>query len=244
MKRTNIFVVAWDRPYIDKFADFTMPTLLSPGNIPAIAQDRRLRFLFYTDRSSQKYFRERTREFEQFGEVCFHLFEDTEVDGKTIGHTSPEFSASSRKHEIDRLTQSHAIDRSLEDDDREALFIINQDLVLADGSLSFAQECLDDGKVAVSFPLLRLSHEGSNELLAKIQTTNSGISARDICDGMPENLHPVSRSSITDSEYFSEYPVSLLWPVGSSGWVVRSFFPYAIAFRCDPNSRRFDSTFD
>ena len=104
MNRTNIFAVAWDKPFIDKFADYTISGLNSSNNLLFLAETQPLRFLLYTDRASYTYFLERTQPLEEFSERCVYLFEDTGVDGKTIVDHTSAFAGSAYKHEIDRNT--------------------------------------------------------------------------------------------------------------------------------------------
>ncbi len=242
MNRTNIFAVAWDKPFIDKFADYTIPGLISSNNLQFLAETRPLRFLLYTDRASYTYFLERTQPLEEFGERCVYLFEDTSVDSRTIADHASAFAGSAYKHEIDRNTQFHAIDRTLESGDDETLFIINQDLMITNGSLSYAQFKIDEGAEAVLIPLLRLSFEASNEVLRRLTVGN--LKAEDLFRDLPSILHPVSRRSFADSSEFINYPSTIIWPSGNSGWIARAFFPYTLALRPRENYHRFDSTID
>jgi hypothetical protein len=191
MNRTNIFVVAWDKPFIDKFANYTMLNLISSNNLQTIAKTRPLRFLLYTDRTSHTYFMERTRPLEELGERCVHLFEDTILDGRTIADRASEFAGSAYKQEIDRNTQFHAIDQTVRSGNDETLFVISQDVLITDGSLSYAQTKIDEGAEAVLIPMLRLSLEASTEVLQLL--TLGDLKAKDICRDLPSILHPVSQ---------------------------------------------------
>jgi len=242
MNRTNIFVVAWDKPFIDKFANYTMLNLISSNNLQTIAKTRPLRFLLYTDRTSHTYFMERTRPLEELGERCVHLFEDTILDGRTIADRASEFAGSAYKQEIDRNIQFHAIDQTVRSGNDETLFVINQDVLITDGSLSYAQTKIDEGAEAVLIPMLRLSLEASTEVLQLL--TLGDLKAKDICRDLPSILHPVSQRSFADSPEFISYPSSIIWPSGNAGWVARSFFPQVFALRPRMNCRRFDSTID
>lgn len=174
-----------------------------------------------------------------------HLFEETSVDGINIADATSGLSDATRKHEIDRLTQWHAIDETLAEGERESLFFINQDSVLADGTLAWAQRQLDGGADAVLIPLLRLMHEASDDIRQHLASqTGEGISADEMCDGMPDNLHPVSRQSISNSSVFTQYPATVLWAVGDIGFIARGFLPVPLAIRARPECRRFDSTID
>ena len=242
---TNIAIVAWDKSFIDKFAAFTLPCLLSDQNLPALTKQRPVRLLIYTDRASYDYFRNICRPLEQYADCYFHIFDETIVDGETIEKSVTGLSGSAIKHEIDRRIQFHAIDKSLVSGDQETLFIINQDLFISNGSLSYAQARMDAGADAVLIPLLRLSLEASIELPEQIANSGpDGLSAWRLCDRFPQILHPVSQSFFVNSPEFSTYPTAIFWPADQFGWLARAFFPYTLALRPRADCRRFDSTID
>ena len=99
---TNIAIVAWDKSFIDKFAAFTLPCLLSDQNLPALTKQRPVRLLIYTDRASYDYFRNICRPLEQYADCYFHIFDETIVDGETIEKSIAGLRGSALKHEIDR----------------------------------------------------------------------------------------------------------------------------------------------
>ena len=244
-RTTNFAIVAWDIAYIDKFAAFTLPCLLSERNLPALARQRPVRLLIYTDRNSLDYFQTICRPLKRYAECFFHIFDETVVDGETIDNSIAGLQGSAIKHEIDRRIQFHAIDRSLASGDRETLFIINQDLLISDGSLTYAQSRIDNDADAVLIPLLRLSQEASAELpemLARAGT--NGPTPWHLFERFPENLHPVSQSFFVNSREFSTYPTATFWTVDQAGWLARAFFPYTLALRPSADCRRFDSTID
>mgnify|MGYP001251591418 CR=1 FL=1 len=243
--RTNIAIVAWDTEFIDKFSKFTLPCLLSSGNLPALARTHTIRLLFYTDRKSHDHFKNATAKMKNYGECIFHLFEDTEVDGETIKDTVTSLKGDTRKHEIDRRIQFHAIDKSLEAGERETLFLINQDLVISDGSLLYAQTKIDSDADAVLIPLLRLSLETAGELSDMLANSDHvGLNAESLIRKFPEILHPVSQSLFVEAPEFSTYPSAIFWPAKDHGWLGRSFFPYTLALKPRNDCRRFDSTID
>ena len=242
MNRTNIFVAAWDEKYIKKFSDFTVPGLISKNNLPALSAERNLRFLFYTDKKSFEFFQDRIKILEQYGECCFHLFEDTMQDGVTIADRASSFVGPTYKHEIERYSQFHAIDKTLETGGTETLFFIPNDLLMTDGSMAYAQSKIDKGASSVLLPLLRLSFEASQSILNNF--SKNGYMAKEICQNLQSILHPVSQRSFANSNEFINYPSAIIWPVDEIGWVARSFFPYLFASQPRTACRRFDSTMD
>ena len=243
----NFLLQAWDKPFVDKMANYPMQSLLSTGNIPALAQDHELRFLLYTDRSSQTYLRERALALEAFGEVSVSLFEETNVDGATILDATASISqtAQAEKHNIDRLCQFSALDRTVQDGEGAVLFIIPQDAFISDGSVSSVYSMIEEGAEMVGVPTIRLSMETCRLTPEVIKARGeAGFTAREIVKEMPRNLHRVTRSLIADSNQFTQYPASIFWPADSLGWICRSFFPMPLAVRPNPKKLRFESTMD
>ena len=146
----------------------------------------------------------------QYADCYFHIFDETIVDGETIEKSVTGLSGSAIKHEIDRRIQFHAIDKSLVSGDQETLFIINQDLFISNGSLSYAQARMDAGADAVLIPLLRPSLEASIELPEQIANSGpDGLSAWRLCDRFPQILHPVSQSLFVNLPEFSTSPTAI-----------------------------------
>lgn len=245
MPRTNVLLMAWGGPFVEKLAAFTLPTLSSRRNLPALAAEREIRFLLYTDRASRADFVARVRPLETFGEIALSLFEETVVDGRTIAEAADGLSGPALKHEIERQVQFDAIDTTLRDGAGDTLFFFPQDMVVADGSLPALQAMIDDGAEGVALPTLRLSAEACRLPAEDPRARGEvGILARELCAGMPDNLHPTTRRCFVDCPAFTAYPASIVWPVGSRGWLCRTFFPTPVAMVPNPGCRRFDSTID
>ena len=240
MPATNILIVAWDREFIDKFARLTLPCLMAKGNLPGLAKTRTVRILLHTDNASRAYFLECLEPLRRFAEIQVHSFEDTTVDGTTIEAASIGLNAGARKHEIDRLSQFHAIDLSLDDEDETTLFILNPDMLIADGAMRNAQGMIDGGAEVVATPTLRLS----TERLGLDPARDGAPNARDICNLLPTDFHPTTRNCLADSDTFTPYPATILWRVEEQGWLCRTFFPLPLAFRPTARCRRFGSTID
>ncbi len=241
-------IVAWEALFIEKFAAFAMRTLLSRGNLPALAARAQVRIQLFTDRASCAYFLERTQPLARIAEILPHTFEETRVDARTIADSVASLRGAKLKHEIDRLTQFYSIDAALEAGDDVTLFLINHDLLVADGALTRAHETIEAGAEAVAPPVLRLSLERSGlraeRFLVAPEEAETGLSAEAICRSMPENLHHITRDSIAAGDRFTAYPATVLWPVARQGFLCRTFFPHPFAFRPNARCRRFDSTID
>ncbi len=238
---TNFLFAVWGESFIDKFAALTMATLLSPGNLPALARSHRLHLMFYTDRESAGYLRDRTIPLTAFASLSITAFEDTMVDGRNAADSAAALSGPAVKHELERQVTFHAIDAVLDRREGDTLFIIPSDLVASDGSIARAQAILDRGADAVAPPVLRLAGEAPMWTESQLR---AGIDHLAICQSLPESFQHITRDCIATSPNFTQYPASILWPVGEEGYVCRTFFPLTLAFKPRAGCRRYESSID
>ncbi len=62
----NFLCPLWGERYIDQYFELVMPTLLAPGNLPAIAREEKPTFTFLTRTSERKVFRHNS----EFKRLC------------------------------------------------------------------------------------------------------------------------------------------------------------------------------
>ena len=225
MPTTNIVLAVWDEPFVDKFVTYSMATLLHPNNVPALAARREVRLMLFTDRASEAYFRERAAALLKFVDLDIFTFEDTVVDGRTIAEAIAPLEGPTIKHEVERLAQFHTIDTALAQGGDSSIFPISTDSLMFEGSFGYAQDLLDAGAEVVVTPFLGLAMDA-------------------FIRGDPEHLHPVTLSWIANSDRFTNYPSTIMWPVRNLGYVCHSFFPLPIAFKPTPRCTRFERTID
>jgi hypothetical protein len=231
----------WGEAFIDKFAGLTMASLLSPGNLPALSRTHRVRLMFYTDRESEPYLWDRMTPLTAHADMTVATFEDTVVDGRNVADGVASLRGPAVKHELERLVTFHALDTILDHGEGSTLFVVPSDLAASDGSFAHAQAALDGGAEAVAPPVLRLVEDRCGFTAAQLR---SGVDGAAICLGLPDAFQHITRSCIATSESFSEYPASVLWPVGEEGFVCRTFFPLTLAFKPRLACRRYDSSID
>ncbi|MDP6388494.1 MAG: hypothetical protein QF654_01205 [Alphaproteobacteria bacterium] len=225
MPTTNIVLAVWDEQFVDKFVTYSMGALLHPNNVPALAARREVRFKLFTDRASEAYFRERAAALLKFVDLDVFTFEDTVVDGRTIAEAIAPLEGPTIKHEVEMLAQFHTIDIAMAQGGHSSIFPISADSLLFEGSFGYAQDLLDGGAEVVVTPFLRLAMDA-------------------FIRGEQEHLHPVTRSWIANSDRFTNYPSTIMWPVRDLGYVCHTFFPIPIAFKPTPRCTRFERTID
>ena len=231
----------WGEAFIDKFATLTMASLLSPGNLPALSRTRRVRLMFYTDRESAAYLRDRMTPLTAHAEMTVAIFEDTVVDGRNVADNVASLHGPAIKHELERLVTFHALDTILDGGEGSTLFVVPSDLAASDGSFARAQAALDDGAEAIAPPVLRLVEDRCGFTADQLR---SGLDGAALCRGLPDAFQHITGKCIATSESFSGYPATILWPVGDEGFVCRTFFPLTLAFKPRLACRRYDSSID
>ena len=250
MAATAIYIALalWGEAFVDKFARFSMRTQLSPGNLPQLGAHGDVHYLIYTDASSLPALQACESALSAYAHVTFLTFGDTVVDHRSIADGIAAVSQSARKHEVNRLTEFHAIDTCLCDDRDTVLFLIDSDFLFADGSMAAAMRAIEAGARVVAVPTIRLSMELAGPWLAEhlgaMDGRMDGLSARQLCTDLPAGFHHTMRSAIVTSESFTGYPSTMLWPVSDAGFVCRSYFPHPFAFVPTARCTRFDSMID
>jgi hypothetical protein len=240
----HLLLTVWGAPFIEKWANFSLSTLISPRNLPLLGQSAHCVFHFFTDRASRELLEERTKCLDDWVERRIHLFEETSFEGELMETLVIGRREAYAKNLLNITTVPWVIDTALADGQDPIIIVLDTDFILSDGALSQAVGALRAGKKAVMIPILRLSLEKSGWRAGEFGADGEGISYGELSETLIRAAHKVTRSLLVDAENFSHYPTSLIWPVAGSGWLVRSFFPHPLAFRASPSCRRFPSTID
>ncbi len=245
MKPTvHLFLTVWGQPFVEKWAAFSLPTLISPRNLPLLGQSAQCVFHFFTDRASRELLEERTKSLAEWVERRIHLFEETSFEGALMETLVIGRREAYAKNLLNVTTAPWVIDAALAEGKDPIIIALDTDFILSDGALSQAVGALRAGKKALMIPILRLSMEKSGWRAGEFGADGQGLSYEELSAALIRAAHKVTRSLLVDASHFSHYPTSLIWPVGAGGWLVRSFFPHPLAFRASTQCRRFLSTID
>jgi hypothetical protein len=235
--RFHHVMVVWGATYTDLFLRACLPTLLSPGNIPALAGNGGSTFNIYTTDADavrmdghpaiarlRRYIAVRFHVIDRHGEA--RLFTDNRYDMATAFHR-------------------HAYGLALAED--AVLVFFCPDILLADGSISALERRIAAGydTVLVSGPRMALE---SVEPWLKTRFTDDGgltLSADELVRIGLRSLHPQSRGSLWGSRQFnSDWPSQLFWPDGDDLLVAHCWQLHPMAIRPRRRSTVFHQTID
>lgn len=190
-------VVVWGERYRGYFAEYCLPSLLAPNNIPCIANKRDSRFAIATTAEDWT----EISKLDLFKQLAEHI-EPVFVEMPSVTGDTNKMLLMSKGHK--RLS-NYAFER-------KAFGInINPDSIHSDHMIRHLQESAREGKKLVLFPGLRFEMEG---ILAELEGGNhlaSGkplsISPRKLARVALHNPHSFLKMCDWDSDTFFEYPV-------------------------------------
>lgn len=237
----HVYVTVWGAPYVAKFLDYSLPSQLSPGNLPALARDARVTYTIYTDRQSRPLFDEASAAIEANADLRFRYFDDISYRGQTVADGMAGADPAIVKHNVQGVTARHLIDEAGAED--AAVILLDSDFIIADGAFARVHELRRGGIRAVTAIFLRLGEEDAGPGLKRM-LAGGGIGARQLVGLGIEAMHPLGRSFFVDALDFTAYPSQLNWWAGRAGFVTHCFFPHPLMVVPGPAGGKYFSTMD
>ena len=223
MFETLVAVIpVWGEAAISSSINYGMPSLLAPGNVPAVAAEVRCRFDIYgyVEDCRALAASAAVQALGRYGEVRFvplHLDDEAQRRNQMYSHSLFKFICSSA---IERLDPSG----------KEAIYFHMADAVMADGSLFNAVMAIKDGARAVLTRPQRVDEAVMRELLLPYVDPNSGgslrVSPRELMAMQWQAEHPLVAASYWDAETFITDPAMIGWRSGTSGAVFGGLMPH------------------
>src|SRR5579863_8544235 len=152
--RARLLIPIWGKSYVDRFVGVALPTLLAPGNLPALAAETDLEALILTTQSTIPHF-EKQKAILALNTVCkvrFLAIDDLIVEalyGVTL-----------------TLAYARGILESGAAQTETYFVFMNADFALADGSLQTLAEKIAEGHPCILGPSLRACSELVHPILA------------------------------------------------------------------------------
>lgn len=239
----HFIVAVWDKPFIDKFVDFTLGSQCLPGNLPRLSAQTKVHYHLYTNAASADYLKSKTACLDPFAAVTIYRFEDTVFEGETIANRLSPYDGATFKNLLNQISVFHQLDILAATAPDAIVFIGDSDIVFSDGALCEMYECLAAGRKAVAAPTIRISQEKAEPELRRHLSTAS-LSARDLGTLIARHPHIATTNSFFADGDMPAYPVQMIWPIGPDALLCRAFFLHPMAMRLNPDCRRWESTID
>ena len=196
MSRPFLFnVVFWGEYHTKQLIDYTIPTLLSPNNIPSLVKVRDCEFLFVTTPQDAELLRG-SESFKLLSSLmpiqfCYVLFDN--IDGS----------------KYNKMTLGHTLVCQYGKDHKAYGIFLMPEMLIADGTLLYFDESVNNGSQAIVIMVLRLIEE---ELTYLRGPPIINISKRDLVYILFRCAHPEIRSFMMDNDTISLSPGFLIWP--------------------------------
>ena len=209
------FIVAiWGRPYLDNFLDFTLPAILSRGNLPAIARAYQTTFVLLTE----AHFRQELLEHPAIRDLCeICAFELREIDDLVADRN------------MYGMSLTYALHRGFADLGLSmcdtALFFINGDFVLADGAGKQLVAALGAGHRAILAPSYCVATESIRQELGALKDGERlTIAPREMAGLALAHRHDtVVARTVNDDRFHIPVADQFYWSIGDRALLGRQF---------------------
>lgn len=195
--RLRFVCVAWGREYLRSLIDNHLPSVLTPGNLPAVAASRRCAFSLYVTRDQAEWL-------------------EAHASIQTLRRTMP-LEVIAIEDVTDRprkfgwryrvMNDCHADAISLLEPD-EAISFLAPDMIWGEGSLLHVSRLLDAGKRVVVAAGVRLNRDEFLEVRSRLPWI---LSNRELVRLAMRHLHPTIRASFWAGPNQNIIPSNLLW---------------------------------
>ncbi len=207
-------MVVWGDVFTRLYTELVIPTQLSAQNLPALSASAEVTYHIHATRSAEVMIRDSPlfAELARTVHVAFDTIEDHLV---------------STKNKYALLTACHRRSLAVACERDEALIFLGPDGVFADGCFPRLHELVIEGFRAVMITGLRADKSGFIEDMRIDDDVPSArpivLPPRRLVRLLTGNLHAVEQALLWREEELSSWPSHLLWRVGETGLLARSF---------------------
>lgn len=221
--KVKFLTVVWGEAYIERFCDLSLPSFLSPGNLPALAESTNLEVVIMTRKGDRNAF-EKRRTFAMLKAICDVRFVDiddlitTAVYGVTLtlAYARPIIACG------EEMLDTHFV-------------FMNADFVLADGSLRSLARHVHEGRAIILGPSYRAIAEEVEPVLERMIDRDTGV-----LDVPPRKLvelslpfpHRTTTAKLFNQDVFcSTHPNQLFWRVDENTLLGRYFLIFMLCLK-------------
>lgn len=221
--RVKVLVAVWGSSYIDAFTALALPSLLAPGNLPALAEATDLEVCILTSKNDRAVFETKSA-FQTLRSLC------------RVGFIGIDDLLGSTVYGI-TLTLAYMRGIAAEGDDMVNVHFMffNSDFILAEGSLRSLLAQIVAGRRVVMAPSFRANAEEIEPLLqAKVDASRQTLSvpARQLVGLALRHLHPtIVAKTMNQAVFRSLYHNQLYWRVDDNTIVGRFYLMFMLCIR-------------
>lgn len=206
-------VVFWGREHRDYFLRLLAPSLLAPGNLPALENKSGSAFIICTTAEDWSVIQQDPDFLALKGAI------------EPVFIEIPPPDAQANKYLV--MSSGHKLATERVFRDRACGVFVTPDLVLADGGVVALQRLSREGKRVVLCAAMRYTYEGAVPEIKALRTRLGEplvLSSRRLADIALRHMHLETLRYDWDAPYFAEMPYSCFWRVPEGeGIVIHSF---------------------
>ncbi len=223
VKKIRLLLPVWGEQFIVQFLRVSLPTLLAPGNLPALAAALPCTFVFLTDTEGAELMREHpaTAYLQSICDVEFDIIDDL-ITGDNYSTTLTLAYARAVRATGDEMLDT-------------CFFFLISDYIMADGSLANVLARIQSGHNGVFAGNFQVVEEDSKKtLFARFDSGEPSmvIAPRDLIAWALDYLHPMTlANTVNFPMYCSSHSNRLFWQVNENTLIGRFYLMHMIAIR-------------
>jgi hypothetical protein len=220
----------WGKGHIELFQTVGLPSLLAPGNLPAVTDPAECRYFIYTRASD------------------LETLKDSEAFRRLEALIPVEVRLVPEPIEVPHHTMSwcHADTLRRADEDDVAAVFLPPDCVWSDGSLRQLQALADSGKSVVHISGVRLNRDTVLPALEQLGGEDGTLSIKPqaLVDLGLKHLHTIAVSHFWGEREGGLLPANLYWSVPGQGLLLRCFHLHPLMVKSQVKFASFAGTID
>ena len=236
-KAVKILMPLWGDSYIGQFLEYGLPTLLAPGNVPAVAVSLPTEFVFLTSAEDEEAITKHPS-FMALAAIC-------KTSIRRIDHLITDGNYSTTI----TLAYAEAICATCDAMVDTCFFLLVSDYIVADGSLANVLGRMQRGASAVISGNFQVARETALPWLTKrsaaADKTTLALSARALISWGLGHLHPVTLANTMDVRLVhNSHSNRLFWRVDEHTILGRFYLMHALCIRPELTQFVVGSSFD
>lgn len=232
--RFHVVTSVWGKAYTQTFIDVALPSVLSPGNLPALGDPEQNLYQIVTTAADQATI-EASPAFERLSAVM-----PVQVDLIEIPAEAAD------RHKLQSYCNRLGI---MTADARDAAIVFfNPDVIIADGGMRSLARMVAEGKRAINVLGIRMIRE---QVLPALRTKYRSpdaaqltISPRQLIGLALRNLHPLNMMHVYDAPGFDVLPSAIFWRIGQEALIAHCFHLHPMCVYPRVKNAPFSTTID
>jgi len=220
-KQIRIILPIWGAQYVNLFLNYSLPTLLAPGNVPALAADLPCRFVIMTKEADVHLFRGHpaAARLQTICAVDIRIIDDL----ITAGNYSTTVTLAYQRAVVE-------LGAAIQD---TCFFFLVSDYIVADGSLARVFAHIKDGASGVQAANMQAVDDALKQLFARLR---GAVDEREVATPAPataNTLYEPPIPGLCPAEPWPEFPVAVFRPRELVSFALDRLHPATIANMVD-----------